>query len=760
MTDAIPGAADAIRARGIEHSSFNGLDIDIPLSGIFALSAAVGGGAHALALEVLAVESRRRYLLAMSPFERESLGGVGTGVTVDSMEGLPPVQRHPGPLRRGSRVIDRLHLEADWTRWIGATAQVICPQCGGLCRSFHVDAAVKRLLHESKSLPMLVVAPLQLTGGVAAERVALELVRGGFRRLQIDGELVRLDDEGVAVGWELGALEVLDVVIDRITTPTETRLAEALRSARAVAHGRTRVVLGEMGENLWLNQALSCQNCGEEREEPNWGDLLSDASPGQLSLYDVRLAGTGLSQLREGLTSRSALDLLSEPTSAEGDEAAKRLCRAFSAAVEADLGDLPLWRREADLSTAERALLSLVAACLRDLGGMLHIVETPFSSLDEQSAQLALSVSRSLVDRGATVIVLDADPELAERVDGVIAIGPAAEETAPKRIRRAARVGPTTTLRIQAGETAVEGVLDSDLDLEFPLHSLVGITGPRGSGKSRLLDLLSGAAAEGRRGSRSGFCIHAPGVRCAVTINAGNVARAAGKRRAMLVDLLGVERHLARYFAASPAAQAVGFSVEAFLLDRPGGRCPGCEGRGRIDLRLGLVEDLVTVCGQCQGKRFRDEILQMTAKGHSVVDVLEMSVAAATAHFHREVRIREVLDAALRFGLGPRCLGTSARDLEPSERVRAEISSHAARAGRDQLILLDRPFAGDHPLDLESAMRALQALSRQGVSIVVAEATERLDPYLDWKVDLAPGSLSQIGRVLHAGPVGDVSTTP
>ena len=266
------------------------------------------------------------------------------------------------------------------------------------------------------------------------------------------------------------------------------------------------------------------------------------------------------------------------------------------------------------------------------------------------------------------------------------------------------------------------------LAIELPHGKLTCVCGLSGSGKTRLLHevllpLLKGrsveyAAAGMPRNSR------------VVTVEAPS-----GK--APVLAGLGLFERVADLYAASPAAAARGWNRDAFLLDRPGGRCPSCEGRGQCYFDLEFLEDIALVCAACEGRRYRDEICEVTLRGESIADVLGMTLEQASTHFARHNPIRPRLAAAVGCGLGYLLLGQEVQGLERGEWLRLRLALELTRASQRTWVLIDDPASGDHPEDVRLMVAALQGLVDRGTTVVVADQHPTVKVAADWVVDLA-----------------------
>ena len=172
-------------------------------------------------------------------------------------------------------------------------------------------------------------------------------------------------------------------------------------------------------------------------------------------------------------------------------------------------------------------------------------------------------------------------------------------------------------------------------------------------------------------------------------------------------------------------------------MDRPGGRCPICEGRGQCYFDLEFLEDIALVCTTCEGRRYRDETCEVTLRGASIADVLSMTLEQACAHFARYDPIRPRLEAAIDCGLGYLFWGQEMQRLERGEWLRLRLALESTRTSRRTWVLIDDPASGDHPEDVRAMVGVLRELVERGSTVVVADEHPMVRAAADWVVDLA-----------------------
>ena len=749
----------SIILNGVTVGPLEGVDLEIPLGRLVCFVGRQGSGCRTLGADVLYPESRRRYMLTLSPFERESLGGPG-GVVVEGVSGLPPALFYDGLERRPRETVGAyLQVDQAVALLLHQRGEVACLECGGVCRSYSVEEAAEEVLRVLGEERALLLAPLSRGEDTPWPSVLEELQKAGFLRIRHGGKVMRLDEGGIP-GGRIPEETRLEVVIDRLARGAgrTSRIIEAIHNARAISGGRTLLVGSDTGEETVLNQQLTCGRCGT-----SCGDLVPEDFSGsgkgrKTQARQVSIDGLGLGDLEHMDLGNMARFLR------RIDDPGNRVAAAITSLEEGcslGLEHIALSRSTGQLSTGEWQRL-LLANCLSSrMTGILYIFSAPTAGLHGRDILPCIQGLRQLVDRGNTVVAVDHAPSLLMEADEVIAF----EEG---RARRSKGYGlkrmSGSPIRKKPGRAGPEIWIRGDaimnlasIDLHIPLQRLVGVTGPSGSGKTTLLNevvapVLRDRSVRAGRGRRRIMLQGGDGVRRVTQIS----GERAGKGK-LLLEELQLFDYLGKLFAATPAARQRNCPSEWFQLDRPGGRCTACEGRGVLRYDLHFLEDVSLPCPTCGGRRYRPEMLEITRNGLNIADVLDLSVEQGRRHFHREGPVVSRLAAAQSCGLGSCLLGNSSTQLERGEFLRLQLSVELARASPSELILLDHPAGGDHPGDLEQIVRALDAVVAKGASVLMEENRHELLAEADWLIALERESGGRgMGRIVAAGTPEDL----
>jgi excinuclease ABC subunit A len=457
--------------------------------------------------------------------------------------------------------------------------------------------------------------------------------------------------------------------------------------------------------------------------------------------------------------------------------------------LDTGLGYLALDRDYATLSGGEAQRVRLATQLGMGLIGVIYVLDEPSIGLHPSDNDRLLQQLLALRDRGNTVIVVEHDEDTMRLADELIELGPeagaaggeilfqgTADECAKLPSSRS-RTGPflsgkasvekdfATKLPGENGWLTVFGASQNNLrniDASFPVGLLTCVTGVSGSGKSTLVnDILAAAAARKLNGAKA-----IPGKHKGidgmdhfsrlVLVDQEPIGRSPRSNPATFVGLLDLLRDL---FAKVPLAKVRGYKASRFSFNVRGGRCERCQGDGVIKLEMQFMADAYTPCPSCEGKRFNRETLEVLFHGHSIADVLDMSVSDALELFKNIPRIMDKLTTLEAVGLGYLALGQSATTLSGGEAQRLKLSLELSKRQQgDTLYILDEPTTGLHWTDIQRLMDLLFRLRDAGNTVVVIEHNLDVINLADWVLDLGPGGGSEGGAVVYAGPRKDIES--
>ncbi len=517
-----------------------------------------------------------------------------------------------------------------------------------------------------------------------------------------------------------------------------------------------------------------CPTCGGERLRPE-----SRA---------VRLRGRGIVELSrltitEAHAWLGALDLVgSEARIAE--ELLKEIGNRLKFLLDVGLGYLTLDRPGPSLSGGESQRIRLASQMGSELTGVIYILDEPSIGLHQRDNGKLLATLKRLRDIGNSVIVVEHDQETMEEADWIVDFGPGAgehggrivAEGSPDEVKRSPasltgaylagrrEIAIPDRRRKPKGTLTVAGARENnlrDLTVQFPLGTLVAVTGVSGAGKSTLVNgILRPALMRLLYGSRE-----VPGKHQAILgheqidkiidINQQPIGRTPRSNPATYTKVFDFIREV---FAQTPEARAYGYQPGRFSFNVKGGRCEACQGDGMKLVEMHFLADVLVPCEVCGAKRFNEATLRVQFKGKNVAEVLDLSVHEAMAHFahHREIlRILETLDDV---GLGYIKLGQPSPTLSGGEAQRIKLSRELARVGTGStLYILDEPTTGLHFEDVKKLLHVLDRLVDAGNTVIVIEHNLDVVKCADWVVDLGPEGGDEGGRIVAEGTPEDTT---
>jgi len=448
---------------------------------------------------------------------------------------------------------------------------------------------------------------------------------------------------------------------------------------------------------------------------------------------------------------------------------------------------LSLDRASPTLSAGEAQRLRLAALLGSGLTGVLYVLDEPTIGLHPRDTGRLIGVLCRLRDLGNTVLVVEHDLEVIRAADYVVDMGPGAGEHGgevvaagpPEDIAASpasvtgdylagrARIPIPAQRRPKSGKSlTIHGAHEHNLKnitVELPLGLFVAVTGVSGSGKSSLLlDILDQAARQRFYGAGD-----PPGAHDAitgwehldkiVTIDQAAIGRTPRSNAATYTDTFTPIRQA---FAATEQAKAQKLTARHFSFNVPGGRCERCSGAGVLTINMHFLPDVEVRCPACHGKRFTREVLGVTYRGHSIADVLDMTIEEALPLFEDVPAAQDRLSLMADVGLGYLKLGQPATTLSGGEAQRVKLAKELGRARRAKghtLYLLDEPTTGLHVADVARLLGVLQRLvdaNGRGAyanTVVVIEHNVDVIRAADWIIDLGPEGGEAGGQIVAQG---------
>ncbi len=454
------------------------------------------------------------------------------------------------------------------------------------------------------------------------------------------------------------------------------------------------------------------------------------------------------------------------------------------------LGYLTLDRQARTLSGGEMQRIRLAGSLGSRLVDTLYVLDEPTIGLHARDVERFLRVLTRLRDRGNTVLVVEHETAAMKAADHILELGPGAGEAGGDLVFEGdwmqLRDSDTATARALRGDTGRRrghppgpgtawlrlegGTLHNvrNLDVEIPLGHLTVVTGVSGSGKSTLVhDILfraleqtvhGASTAKRHLGETTGRWRSLDGAELieeAVLVDQSPIGRTP---RSNPVTYIGAYGEIRSLFAAQPEARRLGFDPKHFSFNVEGGRCEACKGAGEELVEMVFLADVAVTCEVCEGRRFRSEVLGVEYRGHTIRDVLDLTVDQAIRFFIRQDRLGQALWQLQRVGLGYLRLGQPATTLSGGEAQRLKIARELARrrSKRPRMYIMDEPTVGLGLGEIDRLLDVFGQLIEAGNTVLVVEHDLEVIGAADWVIDLGPEAAADGGRIVASGTPSDI----
>lgn len=450
------------------------------------------------------------------------------------------------------------------------------------------------------------------------------------------------------------------------------------------------------------------------------------------------------------------------------------------------LNYLELGRAANTLSGGEAQRIRLATQIGSGLQGVLYVLDEPSIGLHQRDNDRLIDTLKRLRDLGNTVLVVEHDEDTIRQSDFLVDMGPGAGSKggqivamgAPEEV---AKNPDSITGRYLSGaekiavpkkrrkpnqdqQLIVRGAQENNLkniDVAFPLGLMTVVSGVSGSGKSTLVnDIVARelAARLNRSQVVPGKHDRIEGIKLldkAIVIDQSPIGRTPRSNPATYTGIFTPIREL---FAATPEANVRGYKAGRFSFNVKGGRCENCQGDGVIKIEMHFLPDVYVICDECKGKRYNREALEITYKGHTISDVLEMTVEQAAEFFDSIPSIHRKLETLVEVGLGYIRLGQPATTFSGGEAQRIKLATELSKRSTGKtMYILDEPTTGLHSADVKRLLGILHKLVEGGNSMIVIEHNLDVIKSADWIIDMGPEGGMGGGTVVTSGTPEDIT---
>ncbi|MCA4774978.1 excinuclease ABC subunit UvrA [Wolbachia endosymbiont of Mansonella ozzardi] len=451
------------------------------------------------------------------------------------------------------------------------------------------------------------------------------------------------------------------------------------------------------------------------------------------------------------------------------------------------LNYLTLDRESGTLSGGESQRIRLASQIGSGLTGVLYVLDEPSIGLHQCDNDRLIATLRNLKDIGNTVIVVEHDEDTIMAADYVIDIGPGAgvnggkivAEGTPDQVQRnpesitgqylsGKREISIPERRKQTTQfikviNACENNL-KNINVEFPIGNFICVTGISGGGKSSLvIETLYKYSAHKiyNSSAKYGKCDKIEGLEYIdkiIEIDQSPIGRTPASNPATYV---GMFTHIRNWFAGLPESKARGYNIGRFSFNTKGGRCEACKGDGHLKIEMHFLPDVYVKCEQCKGQRYNRETLEITFKGKSISNVLDMTIDQAYDFFENLPVVKEKLVSLKEVGLGYITLGQPSTTLSGGEAQRIKLSKELSKRFTGRILyILDEPTTGLHFEDVNNLLKMLHKLVDLGNTVIVIEHNLHVIKTADYVIDIGPEGGVKGGEVVAVGTPEEIVDIP
>ncbi len=801
-----------IKLRGIKHHNLKNINLDIPREKFIVVTGVSGSGKSTLAFDVLFTEGQRRFLETLPAYLRQFIK-LYEEIEYELISGIPPtvaLEQRTGELSPRSTVGTVTEILPYLRLLYARASKSFCPVCGEELKERKpeelVELAVKHLQEEKLNQEIFILAPLVKHRKGYYKTLFERLLRQGYHKVRIDGSFYNIPPIPSLSRYSEHTIEV---VIGKTFLQKEEHFKELFK--KALREGKGEVKIFSEGKEYVFSLKRVCLKCGRGLPEPDpllfafnsrvgacpvchgLGRFENEECPSckgtryRQEVFCYKINGISLPELCE-MDLKSVKKFL-ESLRFEGkekiltDELISEIISRLNCLIDLGVDYLTLGRSADTLSSGEAKRVRISAEIGSNLTGVAYILDEPTIGLHPRDNAKLISVLKKLRDKGNTVMVVEHDEETILNSDFVIDLGPGGG----KKGGEVLFAGKTEELLKCKRSVTAKALLDKDrrtlkslkrkpekflklkkvrfrnlkgIDVSIPLNALTVVVGVSGSGKSSLICevlyenlkfLLSQRSGEkkklwgvedieGYENIKQVYLVdHSP---------IGNTPRSTP------ATYINVFTEIRKVFANTILAKQRGYSEGKFSFNTEEGQCPQCKGQGYIKVEIKFLPKVYQKCEYCNGRRYREDVLEIYLKDKNISDVLEMDFAEAEEFFASYPSIRDKIRTVCDIGLDYLTLGQPSPSLSGGEAQRIKLVKEFVKSGKlSKVYILDEPTTGLHIKDVEKLVKILQGLIEKGHTVVVIEHNFELIKYADWVVELGPGGGEEGGRLLFEGSI-------
>jgi excinuclease ABC subunit A len=820
VSETLSDIASGITIRGAKEHNLRNLSLTIPRHKLVVITGVSGSGKSTLAYDILFAEGQRRYLESLAPYVRQYVK-ILERPDVDSVSGLPAtvaIQQRISHTSRRSTVATLTEIYHFLRLLYSKLGHQHCPGCDRPLRKQTKQEMVNQIRDRYRGKKAVLLAPKVAGRKGFHKDVLAQALRRGYREARIDGSITPLRENMSLSRYHE---HTIDLVAGRLPARSLDKMVEkALEESGgslSIVEGHSYGDLHAQSSEEVFSLRGICPACGIGLQDLDPRLFSFNSKQGACDLCDglgilddtyedksevcPRCGGSRLKPEALGVRigGYSIWDLVQRPASHVhevlegfsfvGDEVligkpimAEILAR-LSFLNRLGLSYLSLSRSGETLSGGEAQRIRLAAQLGSNLTGVCYILDEPTIGLHARDNHMLLNALKDLKGRGNSILVVEHDEETIRAADHIIDLGPGAghgggQMVASGKLPDLQKVNASVTGASFNGHPhAITSHLRSyhklpylrvlgakannlkEIDVDFPLGTLICMTGVSGSGKSTLLKetLYKGVRSRlQRKKHETDHCKDIRGWKALERVLEVDHNPIGRTPRSVPASYVGFLSEIRKLLAMRPESRTRGYRPGRFSFNLKGGRCEACKGHGSLKVAMSFLPDVYIRCEVCEGQRFNQETLDITYRGKNISEILELTFEEAASFFEAVPYIRRAVQVVTDIGLGYLRLGQPSPTLSGGEAQRIKLAEELAKPTRGRtLYILDEPTTGLHLADVESLVNVLQALVDKGNTVAVIEHNMEIIKEADYIIDLGPEGGDEGGYVVAAGsPVG------
>ena len=801
-----------ISIKGARTNNLDNIDVDLPRNKLIVITGLSGSGKSSLAFDTIYSEGQRRYVESLSSYAQQFVGLTGRA-EFDYIDGLSPAiaidQRTIGSNPRST--VGTITEIYDHFRLLFSKAGApYCPNCQKKLKKLATKKTSKKKKEEqvafkclSCDFKMSAMEPRNFSFN--SNFGACSRCAGLGKDIKVDETLVFNEklsiNEGaikplfkINLGGQKKVLEEIELLANRHEISLNTPLKNLNKKSKNLIlegdkkwPGLSQYLVNKYQEtkssfvrqeiNKYLKM-VDCEACQGRRLKAQY--LAVKFANKNIFEFSHSSVNDLIFELNNYLkkNQNNTNYLIVKPIIVE-------IIKKLGYLEMVGLDYLAIDRSASSLSGGEAQRIRLASQVGVGLSGVIYVLDEPSIGLHQKDNEKLIEILKNLRDKGNTVIVVEHDEAIIRAADHLVDIGPKAGKAGGKLVfsgetkdilksplsitgqylshkltipkKEKYRQGNYKKISIKG---ASENNLDN-IDVDIPLSKLVAITGVSGSGKSSLMtDILAkylnkkfnrAKAVPGKHKKIEGV----ENINKVIAIDQSPIGRSP---RSNPVTYTGAFSYIRDLFAQLPESKLKNLRPGHFSFNVNGGRCEHCAGDGVIKVEMQFLSDIYLKCEFCQGKRFKDKILEVKYKDKNIYEILELTINEALEVFKNQDALRQKLLTLKQVGLGYIKLGQAANTFSGGEAQRIKLATELSRRSTGKtLYILDEPTTGLHFYDIKKLLDVLNLLVDQGNTVLVIEHNLEIIKSVDWIIDLGPGGGKRGGKLVASGTPSQVS---